>query len=156
VAAVGDPRSRKVVSRETRQTVLSIALSALVAFGVASYTVQRSDDAQRREAERSRLAAIYNPVATTAAAFVSCAGPDKCTESQLLRASRDYNAASVLVVGQGSDAIQDANVEASEAFGEAARYRLKNPGARLPEPIGKRVSDRYLSLQNQITKELRP
>lgn len=52
-----------MLSREPLvQTALSVALSAAVAFGVASYTANRADDSQRRDAERSRLTAVYPPL----------------------------------------------------------------------------------------------
>jgi hypothetical protein len=145
------------IGRETRQTVLSVGLSAAVAFGVASYTVERSDDAQKRDAERTRLSAVYTPLSSAAAALFACIPDNRCTNRELFRNARAYNAAETVAIGQGSPAVSAACHAFDKAVGPALRFRgTHGPYQALSPKLITRTVAPYADFAEAIRRELRP
>lgn len=153
-----------LLSRETlAQTGLSVVLSAAVAFGVASYTANRADESQRRdaaraeesqrrEASRARLSAVYLPLGKAVSGVVACVSTRFCSESQLFRANRDYNRSALLAYGQGSEAVSDATSALDATLRVVVRNRFD--GKRQPDALLRRAGQQVADLQQLIVREL--
>jgi len=142
---------------QVRQTVLSVvlsaALSAVIAFAVANYTVDNTNESQRREAERTRLTAVYVPLNEALANVIACVSPRLCPRSELLRANRDFNRRSVAAGTQGSEAVSVAIHELEVPLRRLVAVRLKGD-RRLQVDLASPVAVRAARLQRLIREEL--
>jgi len=122
-----------------------------VAFGVASYTVHRADDSQRREAMRTYRANLYLPFSSAVAGLVACTAPDVCTNNELAIADREYRRISLIVVALGSDEVRHAD----DALFKVLYTAVRNQALGKKQPKGlSAVSKRAITLQQRISKEL--
>jgi hypothetical protein len=141
---------------ETRNVVLSVvlsaALSAIVAFGVATYSVQRSEDSQRREATRTRLTAVYALLGNAVARLIACIAPATCTDAQVRAAFQESAEASVLANFQASDAVSDANDILQKALRSLVVNRLT--GKKQPDGLLRRAAMQSIRLNDLMAAEL--
>lgn len=146
------PRSR--LRRDVLPIVLSVVLSGAVALGVARYTVENNDRIQRGVGVQQKLSAAYLPLLSTLSNVVACVAPNLCSESQLLRASRAANTATLAALGQGSATVDDLADAVMKTLGAVVRHRLQ--GKRPSTALVTRASRQFAALQIQISKELDP
>lgn len=153
VSSSGDDKLRRpTLGRDTRQTILAVGLSAVVSFAVASYTVQSANDTQKQEAERTRLGAVYMPLNDAVSGVLACVNERLCSESQLLRASREFNKRALSVNSQGSDTAATATFDLEESLRVIVQNRLG--GKPQPDALLRRAVDRAAVLQRVILREL--
>jgi hypothetical protein len=141
---------------ETRNVVLSVvlsaALAAVIAFGVATYSVQRSEDSQRREATRTRVTAVYAPLGNAVAGLIACIAPATCTDAEVRAAFQESVEASVLTNFQASDAVSYANYALQKTLRTLVVNRLT--GKKQPDGLLKRASMQSIRLNDLIVAEL--
>ncbi len=153
-AAVGSESPRSRLRRDASLVVLSVLLSGVVAFGVARYTVDTNDRIQQRVAVQQKLSAAYLPLLTTLSNVVACVAPNLCSESQLLRADRAANTATIAALGQGSAKVDDLADAVGRTLEIVVNHRLH--GKRPSTALLTRASRQFGALQGQISKELDP
>lgn len=144
--------------RDVLLVILPVALSAVVAFGVARYTVREERHGQsvaaHRDAIQRRLSTVYLPLIPAMSNVVACVSPRLCSEPELLKANRAANTASVATIGQGSEAAGDATSALDASLSELVRDRLA--GKHASAALQMRAAREFTALQGQIAKELSP
>lgn len=153
-----DGRPPNRLRREVLLVLMSVALSAPVAFGVARYTVNQEEHTQsvaaHRDARQRRLFAFYLPLSRAMSNVIACVNPELCSEQELLRANRASNNAAVAAIGQGSTPVDNATSALETSLGELVRNRLA--GKQASGALLTRVARDFVALQQQISQELSP
>lgn len=129
---------------------LTVVLSAIVAFGVASYTARHDDRAARRTA----LAPGYSRVLATATDAITCTF-GACTRAEARRLRRQLLRDGLAIQVRGSAKVVRAVNRLSN--GElVACLRSVEDGRDPSDRTQRRAFYAYYSLQRQIGRELAP
>lgn len=132
--------------------VVSLIVSAVVAFPVALYSADRADESRRAADKREALATVYVPLSQAASEVLSCVRPEGCTDAQLFSSRRRFRRAQLEAIIRGSSEVQAAVSSFEQSLAPVVMERLAD---RVPsDTMLRTVAEDFSRLLRSISSEL--